>query len=156
MVMSGAVMLGLFKRAGAVKTQHLPGGGVRQFQCFCVQQQAGGQRLLGQVGVQRVAQNGVPQGLQVHAQLVCAAGDGFQFYPRADARVCRWGLGGGLGQAPARQAGLAGFNANFAARAVDPVHGQRQVDGVPAVVGLGVGVVPGLLGQVALVHLALF
>jgi len=99
--------------------------------------------------VQRVAQHGVTNALQVHAQLVCSARHRLQFQQ-----------GGGfaaLQGAPAAAAGLA-VGVNDVDRAVFSVQQNRPVNAAPTL-GIGLCVCLGMQGltrdhrQVALVNL---
>ena len=67
------------KISGPLQRQRLPRAGVRKGQVAGVQQQPRGQGLRLWGCIQRITQDGVTHGRHVHAQLVRAAGDGFQF-----------------------------------------------------------------------------
>ena len=89
-----------------------------------VQKQARGHGLYFWWRVQSIAQYGMPQGLQVQAQLVAAAGQRFKFHPAALVlRILRY----------ATPAGLAGFAIGLdnAQGAAGPIDGDWQVDSPP-------------------------
>ena len=96
-------------------------------------------------GVQRVAHDGVANGLQVHTQLMRAAGERLQQQPRG--RLARIALQ----HAVAGHRGLAADVINDLPRPLRPVGGQRQVD-------LAVGLLHKAFDQrfVVLGHLARF
>ena len=97
-------------------------GTVRQPQPLCMQQQSGGGAGEVPGGVERVADDGMADGHQVHAQLVGSSGHRHQREPRAAAH------GIARQHAPARQRRLARDTVDLLARAVRPVGDQGQVD----------------------------
>ncbi len=119
---------------------------MRQFQRLRVQQQALGQRLLGRAGVERIAHDGVADGLQVHAQLVRTPGDGLECHPRGAL------LGAAQQHAVARERRSAVRTVDLLQRPVRPVGLQRQVDlarlvGDEAVDHGDIGLAHGALGE---------
>ena len=123
---------------------------MKQCQTLRVQQQAAGRACFLGRRIERIAHDGMAQRLQVHAQLVRASGDGLQQHAGgARSRVVRQ-------HPPAGAAGPPLLVIDDAARAVQPVQDQGQVDQSPAVVGLGRCQQTLHHRDVLFVHLALF
>ena len=90
-----------------------------------VQHQSSG--AVGLMAVKRIAHDGVTDGLQMHSNLVRAAGHGLERKPR--------GFWAARKRAPAGLAGLAMLDVDLLQRAPGPIDPQRQIDRLPRIAG---------------------